>query len=163
MSEEIGNRWAIVTKALQMALEREVAEGILLSMRTRMEDVYVEYMGETGEEPPRPDFSDEKFDELFGPEELKFKIPAIKRPDSVPRKPARHKRARASKRKSKKKKGVKKGKKKSAKKPTGFKLAVYAEVARSLVTHDSTGSGPHVFVNLDALVGVLSLDFHQSG
>ena len=121
MNQELSDRWAIVTKALGMGLEREVSEGAIQALRNRVEDVYVEFIGETGEEPERPDFSDAVFSELFGPDEVKSngRPPEKITPDPSPdrqRKLKFPKTKPRSKKKSPKKKKPVKTKKKSAKK-----------------------------------------------
>ena len=130
MNEALLNRWNISVKTLSMALEKEVSEGVLTAIREKITDSYLEIVGETGEEPDRPEFSDQIFDECFGEEPAPVDKVTRKREKGTPKSPVltkwqQERRTRLVKRKkskpgkkkptSKRKKPVKKPKKRAVK------------------------------------------------
>ena len=72
MNEELNKRWNISVKTLSMALnsDKDIKEGVLNSIREKISESYLEILGETGEEPDRPEFADAIFDELYGVDEV---------------------------------------------------------------------------------------------
>ena len=143
MSEELNNRWNISVKTLSMALksDKDIREGVLDSIRAKVSESYLEILGETGEEPDRPDFADAIFDELYGvdevgrvespsapkksngappavmtQEEVESRTRKVKRKKSSPkRRTPKNKKKSPPKRRKPVKKSVKKGKKKPVK------------------------------------------------
>lgn len=87
MNEALLNRWNISVKTLSMALEKEVSEGVLTAIREKITDSYLEIVGETGEEPDRPEFSDQIFDECFGEEIAPVDKVTRKRKKGTPKPP----------------------------------------------------------------------------
>lgn len=113
--EALQKRWEISVKTLSMALEKEVAEGVLNSIREKVTDSYLELIGTTGNEPARPDFADQIFDELFGVDEEGLAFPPKPhRKPSTP--PSRFTRLTPAKKKPKSKPSVSPKRKKSVKK-----------------------------------------------